>query len=500
MIWICLDLYLTISPYLQTRRGCVTDHKTPRNKCCYKRDGGVGVFIYKRDGTGSSSMGKTTISSLYIVAIGEIYKRDLTPCLYYSLAMIFGKKMEPNEEERDPLFEYEDPIFADEKLLEITHIPGPDRIVGRDEHMQKVANALNPAIFGNEPNHLFIFGKTGTGKSLISRSVAERVINEAQHDNVEVQYVFIDCGEQNTEASIIKTIAQELNEPNRSGVTIPDRGLGTGDYYKRLWKVVDQCTDVTIVLLDEVDLLDDDEVLRKLSRAGENRRIQDSCIGIIGISNKIDYPDELSERVKSSLARDELVFPSYDADQLIKILERRRDAFHNGVLEEGVIPLTAALAAQEHGDARKAIDILRNAGRIAKKEDANVVTEEHVRAAKEKTEADRLSELIDGSPQQTKLLLYALVLLTKNRPKQAFPTSTIYDQYTHIVESLDIDPLSERRTQEILQELGFLNVVQSERKGKGRGQGIHTTHRLLESPDLVLNVLERDARLAELEY
>jgi len=412
-----------------------------------------------------------------------------------------GNKMTPDKEgERDPLFDYQDPIFDNEGMLEITHIPGPDRIVGRDEHMKKVADALNPAVFGNEPNHLFIFGKTGTGKSLISRSVTERVISEANRDEIEVEYAFIDCGEQNTEASIVKTIAQELNDPDRSGVTIPDRGLGTGDYYKRLWKVVEACTDVTVVILDEVDLLKDDEVLRKLSRAGENRRVKDSCIGIIGISNKIDYPDDLSERVKSSLTRDELVFPSYDANQLIQILERRRDAFHEGVLEESVIPLTAALAAQEHGDARKAIDILRNAGRIAKKESAATVSEDHVRAAKEKTEADRLSELIDGSPQQTKMLLYALVILTKNRPQKEFSTNTIYNQYTQIVKSLDTDQLSERRTQEILQELDFLNVIQSEREGRGRGQGTYTTHRLLEKAELVLNVLQRDARLAELEY
>ncbi len=109
-------------------------------------------------------------------------------------------------------------------MLEITHLPGPDRIVGRDEQMQRVADALNPAIFGSEPNHLFIFGKTGTGKSLISRSVTKRVISEARRDDVTVKYAFIDCGEQNTEASIIKTIAQLVNEPAESGVSVPDRG------------------------------------------------------------------------------------------------------------------------------------------------------------------------------------------------------------------------------------------------------------------------------------
>ncbi len=408
--------------------------------------------------------------------------------------------MSPDDiESRDPLFRYDDPIFTDEKLLEITHLPGPDRIVGRDEHMRKVADALNPAIFGGEPTHLFVFGKTGTGKSLLSRSITQRVIDEAERDDITVKYAFIDCGEQNTEASIVKTIGQVVNEPEQSGVSIPDRGLGTGDYYKRLWQSVEHCTDVTIVILDEIDMLEDDEVLRKLSRAGENRRITNASIGIIGISNKIDFPDSLSERVKSSLSRDELVFPPYDANQLVEILNKRQDAFHEGVLTDDVIPLTSALAAQEHGDARKAIDILRNAGRLAKKQNDAQVTEAHVRAAKEKTEADRFSELIEGSPQQAKAILYALTILSENSANEQFPTKIIYSQYKELARQLGLDALSERRVQEILQEQNFLNVISSERKGRGRGRGAHAKHRLLEQPKIVKKVLLRDSRLAVLE-
>jgi len=399
--------------------------------------------------------------------------------------------------ERDPLFQYEDPIFADEQLLEITHLPGPDRIVGRDRQMEGVAEALNPAIFGSQPNHLFIFGKTGTGKSLISRSVTQRVIAEAETDGVDVTYAFIDCGEQNTETAIVKTIAQSINDPEQSGVTIPDRGLGAGDYYKRLWTVVESCTSVLIVILDEIDMLEDDEVLRKLSRAGENRRISTSSIGIIGISNKIDYPDDLSERVKSSLARDELVFPPYEATELIDILTKRLDAFHDGVVGEGVVQLTAALAAQEHGDARKSIDILRNAGRLAKRQDDAQVTEAHVRAAKEKTEIDRFAELIGDSPTQTKVILYSLAILTENSSVDEFPTKIITQQYQNFARQMDLDVLSERRVQEILREQHFLNVIQSEREGRGRGKGSHTKHRLLEDHDLVTRVLLEDDRLNE---
>jgi cell division control protein 6 len=217
-------------------------------------------------------------------------------------------------DDRNTLFDYTDAVFDDEDLLEIGHLPDPERIVGRDEHMQKVADALNPAIFGSAPSHLFIFGKTGTGKTLISRSVTEMLRTEADREGVTVEYAFVDCGEKNTEASVVKRVAQSLNEPERTEFTVPERGLATGDYYERLWTVLDSCTDVAIVILDEIDMLEDDEVLRKLSRASENRRIDSSRVGVIGISNKIDYPDQMSERVKSSFSRDELVFPPLRRD------------------------------------------------------------------------------------------------------------------------------------------------------------------------------------------
>ncbi len=181
---------------------------------------------------------------------------------------------------------------------------------------------------------------------------------------------------------------------------------------------------------------------------------------------------------------------------MVEILEKRRDAFHDGVLADDVIPLTAALAAQEHGDARKAIDILRNAGRIAKKQTDTRVTAEHVRDAK--TEADRFNELIEGSPASEGDPLLADDFDRKQLAKE-FPTKIIYNQYKEIARRLDFDVLSERRVQEILQEQNFLNVIQSEREGRGRGRGAHAKHRLLENPSIVKKVLLRDSRLAVLE-
>lgn len=141
-------------------------------------------------------------------------------------------------------------------------------------------------------------------------------------------------------------------------------------------------------MFDEIGKVESDNLLRSLSHARESGK-SDTLIGVICISNNIEYCDGLDERVDSSLRDNELVFDSYDATQLRSILDHRRDAFAEGVLEEGVISKTAALAAREHGDARKAIDVLYEAGRLTEKEGGAVVTEAHVDAALRKAEINR---------------------------------------------------------------------------------------------------------------
>ncbi|MCU4744799.1 cell division control protein Cdc6, partial [Halobacteria archaeon AArc-xg1-1] len=41
----------------------------------------------------------------------------------------------------------------------------PDELVGRDEEIREYHAALQPAIDGSQPDNIFLFGKTGVGKT-----------------------------------------------------------------------------------------------------------------------------------------------------------------------------------------------------------------------------------------------------------------------------------------------------------------------------------------------
>lgn len=393
----------------------------------------------------------------------------------------------------DPLFTSGHRIFANKDLLKIGHVPEADRIVGRDEEISKLATRLNGAVHGYSPENVMIYGKTGTGKSLVSRHVSQRAQNAAD-ESVDIGRTYIDCAEDNTETQAVSSLAAKLNDESITDASVPRTGLSTSKYYKLLWHIIDTQFDSVILILDEIDLMNDDNILMKLSRAEEAGKI-DCSIGVIAISNKIQYVDGLNERVKSSFQHKELFFKPYNANQLREIMSNRGDAFRDGVLSDDVIPLSAAFAAQEHGDARKAIDILRHAGEVAFEAGAETVREEHVRQAQQHAEKDRFRELINGAPTQAKAALLALTMLTINSPDNAFLTSQVYDQYERICDHLNIDVLSVRRFRDVLKEQAFLGVVEVEKINKGSAGGIHLQNRLIEDPEVVRETILEDSRM-----
>jgi cell division control protein 6 len=403
----------------------------------------------------------------------------------------------------DPLFNFDDEnelranIFARKELLKVGHVPESTRIVGRDEEIEAVAAELRPIVQDDPPNNVMIYGKTGTGKSLVARHVTERACRAAEAQGVAVGTVYVDCAQHNTQTRVARTVTRSLNDTAETGFEIPRAGIGSGEYYDYLWEILDTAYDAVIIILDEVDRLESDDILMQLSRARESGKA-DCHLGVIAISNKIEYRDSLNERVKSSLREEEFVFQPYDANQLRDIMSHRRDAFHDGVLGEDVIPLTAAFAAQEHGDARKAIEILRHAGELAERQESDRIVEDHVRDAQEWAEIDRFEELLRGSTTQVKFILYGLALLTEENQSDEFSTSRIYERYTEVAEKLDATVLSEHRVYELLKEQAFLGVVESTRTGGGRGQGSYLEHRLVQDTGIVLKSVLRDSRLKEL--
>jgi cell division control protein 6 len=280
---------------------------------------------------------------------------------------------------------------------------------------------------------------------------------------------------------------------------VPMTGWPTDRVYTSFFDAVDFQERVVVIMLDEIDKLVEksgDDTLYNLSRM--NSELENSRVSIMGISNDLKFTDFLDPRVKSSLGEEEIVFPPYDANQLRDILRHRAEvSFKDDVLSDDVIPLCAAFAAQEHGDARRALDLLRTAGELAERSGADLVREMHVRQAQEKIELDRVVEVVRTLPTQSKLVLFSIITL-ENHGVRNINTGEVYNVYKQLCSQIDADVLTQRRVTDLISELDMLGIVNAVVVSKGRYG--RTKEISLSVPEQETKaVLASDSRLADLE-
>ncbi|WP_298685052.1 ORC1-type DNA replication protein [uncultured Methanomethylovorans sp.] len=353
-----------------------------------------------------------------------------------------------------------EPIFNNKEVLRPTYTP--DTLVHRDEQINSLATILVSALRGDTPSNILIYGKTGTGKTAASRHVGRELERIGEQLNVQCSVVYVNCEVIDTQYRLLANLARQFGED------VPMTGWPTDQVFAKFKEAVDSKKQVIIIILDEIDKLvkKGDDVLYNLSRA--NSDLKQAKVSMIGVSNDLKFTEFLDPRVKSSLGEEEIIFPPYDADQISDILvERAEIAYKNGVLEETVIPLCAAFAAQEHGDARRALDLLRVAGELAEREKKSRVQEEHVRRAQDKIEVDRVIEVVKTLPTQSKLALCAVINLRNNGYKNV-TTGEVYNVYRQLCINVDMDILTQRRVTDLMSELDMLGIVNALVVSKGR--------------------------------
>jgi len=182
----------------------------------------------------------------------------------------------------------------------------------------------------------------------------------------------------------------------------------------------------------------------------------------------LNFVSDLDPMVKSSLSEEELVFPPYNALQIKDILKARAEqAFKKGALEQGLLEKCAAYAAREHGDARRALELLRVAAEVAERENEKQVKIKHIDEADRKIENDRILEVVKAQPKQFQATLYAIISISENR-NNTIITGEAYDFYKSISTRLGLPPLTQRRISDIISEQDMLGIINTKVISKGR--------------------------------
>ncbi|HLD06549.1 MAG TPA: ORC1-type DNA replication protein [Candidatus Nanoarchaeia archaeon] len=355
-------------------------------------------------------------------------------------------------------------IFLNKTTLLSNYIP--HSIPHRTDQVQQLASILAPTLKLERPSNIFVYGKTGTGKTVTVNFVVKQITDLSVQRSIPIRVFYVNCRLKkvaDTEYRLLTQLIQEL------GKSVPITGLPTDEVYKIFFDAVEGEKQSLIIILDEIDQLikkAGDSILYNLTRI--NTELKNSRISMIGISNDITFINDIDPRIKSSLSEEEVIFPPYNALQLQQILsERAALAFRKEAVGEGLIEKCAAYAAREHGDARRAIDLLRIAAEVAERQGKSRIAVEDLDQAEEKMERDRVLDIVKAQPRQSQLTLYALLQLSRQR-KDAIYTGDVYHLYKQLSASTDLRPLTQRRISDIISELDMLGIIAVRVISKGR--------------------------------
>ena len=382
-------------------------------------------------------------------------------------------------------------IIKNRDILHFTYIP--NIIYHRNSEQEKVTQSLLPILKQSRPSNLLVYGKPGTGKTLVVRKVISKIQERVEKSNFPIKLVYSNSKEETTLYGLLVSLGRQLGLSEKE---LPTTGLAISEVFKRLLNRINEDKLNAIFVIDEIDYLAQlvsktgKDILYQLTRA--NERITKGSLTLVGISNDLTFKEKLDPRVISSLGEEEIVFTNYDVEQIKKILDERiTEAFIENSVEEPALNLCAALAGGEHGDARRAIDLIRVAGEIAERQQVDKVTPDHIREASLKIEENKEETALKSYPLHEKLVIIAI--MKANGPS----TGEIYSSYKNLCKTVGKDELTQRRITQMLSEIELSGII----SGRLVHQGIHgrtKKFKLTVSSEMVKRTFKEDLTLQDI--
>ena len=382
-------------------------------------------------------------------------------------------------------------IIKNRDILHFTYIP--DIILHRKSEQEQVTQSLLPILKQSRPSNLLVYGKPGTGKTLVVKKVLSKIQERVEKSKFPIKLVYSNSKEETTLYGLLVSLGRQLDLNEKE---LPTTGLAISEVFKRLLAKIDEGKLNAIFVIDEIDYLAQlvaktgKDILYQLTRA--NERLTQGSLTLVGISNDLTFKEKLDPRVISSLGEEEVVFTNYDVEQIKKILEERIvESFIENSVEEPALNLIAALAGGEHGDARRAIDLLRVAGELAERQQSDKVTAEHVREATQKMEENKEEKSLKSFPLHEKLVLISIMKANGSS------TGEIYSSYKNLCKTIGKDELTQRRITQMLSEIELSGLI----SGRLIHQGIHgrtKKYKLTISSEMIKKTFKDDLSLQDI--
>jgi len=367
-------------------------------------------------------------------------------------------------------------IFKDKRYLDSLFLPS--KIIGREKQAEQLIQYINSLKQGLLVPVISVYGRSGTGKSTVVRFVCKNLSDI-------LCFSFVNLRKAKTVFGCANLILSELGFANLKSAQGMNKAIDSMEG-KILEILKKENKKFFVLALDEYDVIFSDprgrpsDFVYKLLTLEENLREKGFWLCIITVSNNALADNDLDDRVKSRMGNSEIFFEPYGEDDVFNILRDRAKKAFVKTTDDSVLQHSAKLSTDDHGDARRALDLLRVAAELS---DGTKVTKADIEKAVDFIQKDRISTIISNTALHQRIVIAAICagsLLSENAWNS---TSSIYERYKKYV-GKNTEPLSYRRVADLLVEIKNSGLVESRTISKGRG-GYGTEYKLKISPDMV---------------
>jgi cell division control protein 6 len=362
-------------------------------------------------------------------------------------------------------------IIVDGRYFEEDFIPY--EIKFRDKEKEIILSNINLFLNRNTGSNLFLYGTTGTGKTLIARYLNKGISFYSAKNKLKVKVAYINCKQilsDDIDYYIFKRIYEELANINIKS------GSRKNDIYENIYRFIINNDYKLIIILDEVDTIfrksENTEILYLLLRNYDINFL--NRIRLILISNSPSFISQLDQRVKSSFSSIiQVRFSPYNYYELREILKDRaiRALKPGSISEEDINYISARVSKEFSGDARIAINVLRLSATIAYNKNKEKIDREDIEEAFSSVDLNILESIVSTLNKTQKLILLALIKeQIKNEDFVTF--NDLYEEYVNLSNNFGISILDKtvvyknlKKIEGIFGELIETKIISNGKKG-----------------------------------
>ena len=373
-------------------------------------------------------------------------------------------------------------VFVKKSALDTSN--QPEKIVSRVNEVEKIVRYISDYEQQQTVPLVSIYGRSGTGKSTLVRYVCNYF--------PEIKLCFVNLRKAKTVFGTINLILNELDQPSLASA----QGMNLG-----MEKIRESILTITtlekkklfVLALDEFDVIFYDkrgnpsDFVYKLVEMQAELKSKGCLAMIFTISNNVLSDYDLDDRIRSRIGNSEIFFKPYTKEETLKILQQRSEEAFGKKIDEKVLEECAKISFLEHGDARRAVDLLRVSAEIAAKEKKDLLVK-HVKDASKQIQKDRVEEVISSLSHHSKLICLVLASKTFGLDKMQHSTMSIFEKYKEYVQS---EPVSYRRFSELLKDLENTGLIISDTRSNGQ-KGYRSEFQLVVDPRIVGEMINKE--------